>query len=268
MTNATDTDSVASVGLDEFTTPFVGRWTQLVSTTNWEKGRIIHEWRLALMAANVPATGYSDDAWSRHVGGVSPQHVGRLRRVHERFSDLRPQFDGLFWSHYQAALDWDDAEMWLEGAKLNDWSVMQMRKQRWESLGSPQDQLPDEKDIVSTEMDEDSEIGEEAEQLSPGAGESALNDVHESLSPAGPDFGDEDDVPSAASIEEPMAVDASAIDPSRPFESLPDLPDDMQEAFEAFKIAIVQHKSDNWSEVSLGSVVRTLDALKAFAASA
>ena len=34
--------------LEVATQPFVGRWNRLVSTTNWEKGRIILQWREAL----------------------------------------------------------------------------------------------------------------------------------------------------------------------------------------------------------------------------
>src|SRR5690606_12131349 len=73
--------------------------------------------------------------WSRRVGNVTPQHVGRLRRAFERFGAVRQEYRGLFWSHFQAALDWDDAEMWLEGAVQNQWSISEMRHQRWEALG-------------------------------------------------------------------------------------------------------------------------------------
>ena len=114
---------------------YVGRWNRLVSTTNWEKGRIIFEWREALQQAGAPSSVYSDEAWSQQVGNVTPQHVGRLRRVYERFEKVHQQYRGLYWSHFQAALDWDDAEMYLEGAVQNDWSVSQMRNQRWEALG-------------------------------------------------------------------------------------------------------------------------------------
>ena len=101
---------------------FLGQWNRLVSTTNWEKGRIIANWRQALVAAAAQPQEYSDEAWSRQVGNVSGQHVGRLRRVYERFGAVRNDYSGLYWSHYQAALDWDDAEMWLEGAVQNRWS--------------------------------------------------------------------------------------------------------------------------------------------------
>ena len=76
-------------GLDTASQPYLGRWNLLVSTTNWEKGRIISDWRQTLIDAGAPAQEYSDDAWSRRVGGVSGQHVGRLRRVFERFGAVR-----------------------------------------------------------------------------------------------------------------------------------------------------------------------------------
>ena len=65
--------------------PFVGRWQNLISTTNWEKGKIIFDWREALIESGAPATEYSDEAWARRVGGVTSPHVGRLRRVFETF---------------------------------------------------------------------------------------------------------------------------------------------------------------------------------------
>ncbi len=119
----------------EASTEYVGRWNRLVSTTNWEKGRIIHEWRAALRQSGAPPADSTDDAWSRQVGGVSPQHVGRLRRVFERFGAVFTQYGGLYWSHFHAALDWPDAEMYLEGAVQNGWSVPEMRNQRWEAMG-------------------------------------------------------------------------------------------------------------------------------------
>ena len=61
--------------------PFLGRWGLLVSQTNWEKGKIIAEWREALIAAGAAPHEYADEAWSRLVGQVTPQHVGRLRRT-------------------------------------------------------------------------------------------------------------------------------------------------------------------------------------------
>ena len=72
------------------------------------------------------------------MGNVTPQHVGRLRRASERFGATRDGYPGLYWSHFQAALDWDDAEMWLEGAVQSDWSISAMRHRRWEAQGRRQ----------------------------------------------------------------------------------------------------------------------------------
>ena len=141
--------------IEETSTEYLGRWNRLVSTTNWEKGRIISEWRERLIQSEAPAQTYSDEAWSRTVGNVSGQHAGRLRRVWDRFAQVFDQYEGLYWSHFQAAVDWDDAEMYLVGAKESGWSVAQMRSQRWEAMGALADDKPVEEDIVSAELDED-----------------------------------------------------------------------------------------------------------------
>ncbi|MCU0720641.1 MAG: hypothetical protein MUC83_13110 [Pirellula sp.] len=47
--SATETATLEANELDarslEVTAPFVGKWNTLISQTNWEKGRIISEWR-------------------------------------------------------------------------------------------------------------------------------------------------------------------------------------------------------------------------------
>jgi hypothetical protein len=140
--------------LEDASAEFLGRWNRLVSTTNWQQGRIISPWRQNLLSAAAPIQFCSDDAWSRRVGNVSPQHVGRLRRTYEQFGEVHEQYPGLFWSHFQAALDWPDAEMWLEGARLSGWSVAQMRRQRWQATGAVADQEPHDGDVVDAEPDE------------------------------------------------------------------------------------------------------------------
>ncbi|MEX1224799.1 MAG: hypothetical protein WEA31_09650, partial [Pirellulales bacterium] len=125
-----ETQGKELAALDEASQSYIGQWNQLVSSTNWEKGRIIHQWRTALQADGAPAAEYTDNAWSERVGNVTGQHVGRLRRVYERFGTQRDDFRSLYWSHFQAALDWEDAEMYLEGAAQNGWSVSQMRRTR------------------------------------------------------------------------------------------------------------------------------------------
>src|SRR5690606_37241881 len=91
--------------VDDASRPFVSNWHQLISSTNWEKGRIIATWRQALIASGAEASHYSDEVWAQMVGAVTSQHVGRLRRVFDRFGVSHPEYPGLYWSHFHAALD-------------------------------------------------------------------------------------------------------------------------------------------------------------------
>lgn len=272
----TDSDSLAPSGdaevhVDPFafdeaaSEPFVGQWNQLVSRTNWDKGRIIFEWREALIDASAPATTYSDEAWAQLVGGVTGQHVGRLRRVYQRFHTTYESYEGLYWTHFQGALDWDDAEMWLEGAVRESWSVSKMRKQRWETLGALPEQKPADDDIVVADLDEDFEPALKDQPASSSAkfDESTAGPRSES-----PDFGDEQQhFEESDSEDSGAAIYASDVDDSidfvRPFENLKDLPEDLAESFESFKLAIIRHKAEGWAEVPSEDVLASLDALKA-----
>jgi len=253
-----------SAELLEASQPYVGRWDRLVSSTNWEKGRIIAEWRQALMAAQARPTEFSDETWSTLVGGVTPQHVGRLRRTYVRFHGGQETYAGLFWSHFLAALEWNDAELWLEGAVQNRWSVSRMRSARWEALGGAAADAPQDADVVTAETDEDAPTA-----VDDAAGETAeIRDPSE-FGEAGPrheeaDFGDEG--PSAAADEAEQAEAAyDAPAPQRPFENLAALPPDLQEAVEAFKLAILHHKLNEWRDVSSTDVVAVLRALEQLA---
>ena len=255
---------------DDCSRSFVGQWNQLISTTNWDKGEIIHQWRSSLEDSGLPAASYTDDRWSKTVGSVTPQHVGRLRRTYSRFGHVSKQYTGLFWSHFYAALDWDDAELWLEGAVQNGWSVSQMRNQRWETMGKVPAERPQITDIVVTEAEEEAEALTLSGRVSNNQGAVAEGPIYE-----GPDFGDADDpsratsqrmgdaepdssVPFGEATESGMAGAARI----RPFESFTDLPDDLSDASSMFKIAIIRHKADQWQEISREEVVGLLDALK------
>jgi hypothetical protein len=253
----------------ELSTEFVGRWSTLISTTNWEKGRIILEWRETLMGSEAAAATFSDEAWSRRVGGVTPQHVGRLRRVCERFGESYSTYSKLFWSHFLAAIEWDDAELWLEGASQSGWSVSQMRKTRWEANGSDPGTNPEISELVSLADDEDyaplAEVGDEATGKADGP-----RGVSEGPRYDEPDFGDEGDHGAVASeasgAEDDLAWDDPAKVPNEsPFARLPSLPIDIAEALEQFKLAIIRHRSNSWAEVGRSDVILALDALKAFA---
>jgi hypothetical protein len=255
---------------DDASAPFVGKWNRLVSRTNWEKGHIICLWREALAESGAAAFESSDEAWAMRVGGVSAGHVGRLRRVWQRFGETFEDFEGIYWTHFLVAMDWDDAEMWLEGAASSGWSVSQMRAQRWEALGAPEAEKPTEDDAADGEWDEDSPllpIGDAMRFVAPKQG--LADDIeadHESTStrerkaPLDASTGDDD----AEDRSGGMNASAAAAR-VRPFADLPELPDDLAEAFEQFKIAILAHRLSGWGDVPCEHVVAALDALKALA---
>jgi hypothetical protein len=251
----------------ELSSPYVDRWEVLVSTTNWEKGRIICEWRAALESDGAPVSAFSDEAWSRRVGGVTSQHVGRLRRVATRFGNSCASYPNLSWTHFLAALDWEDAEMWLEGATQSKWSVSAMREARWETLGSDPATAPAAVDIASAPMDEDfTELAEPiASSTTAEKGEVAEGPTYE-----GPDFGDEDREVSAgadaAADAEELPWEAKAAEPiASPFASLPRLPVDVADAMEQFKLAIIRHRASGWEELPQSDLLQAIDALRAFA---
>jgi len=256
--------------VDETSTEYLGLWNRLVSTTNWEKGQIISQWREALSASDAEPSSYTDEAWSQFVGNVTPQHVGRLRRVFQRFGQEYHKYSGLFWSHFQAALDWSDAEMWLEGASQNGWSISQMRNQRWEAIGAPPELKPSDADITTAELDEDVDPAAETPVGDAEAATEVLDDTPSVVQDAEPaDF-------DTANLEAGQAYDESPtdladypemanIDPVRPFENLPQLPPDMADAFETFKLAILNHKLAGWREISLDDLLNALAALRQLA---
>ena len=242
--------------------PFIGQWNGLISTTNWEKGGIISQWRSSLKEARASVNEYSDEAWCQLVGGVTPQHVGRLRRTFDRFGKEYQDYEGLYWSHFYASLDWDDPEMWLEGAIQNKWSISQMRHQRWETLGGDPNDQPRTSDIVATELVEESQTLALSEQNRQNDKNYVEGPVHE-----GPDFGDEDggskSKPSkdgeVATLAEGEEVEEFK---AKPFESFKDLPEDVLDALNAFKIAIITHKTGEWEDVSRDDMLDLFDALK------
>ena len=256
--------SAALAAIDQSSQTYVGRWSRLVSQTNWEKGRIVSQWRSELETEGALPAEYSDEAWSRRVGGVSPQHVGRLRRVDQRFGEVWQEYEGLYWSHFQSALEWSDAEMWLEGAVQNQWSVSQMRTARWEAHGAPARLKPRDEDIVVAELDDDVVPQLDSDlppEVTPSRGTVRDPDREETFEP---DFGDPRDVIplNAETAESPAQRDEAT---NRPFADLAELPADLAEAFEGFKLAVLRHKMDGWTQVARDDVLAALEGLKELA---
>ena len=47
----------------------------------------------------------------------------------------------------------------------------------------------------------------------------------------------------------------------QPFSGLPELPDDLSDAIESLKLAILRHKTSGWNEVDVDAVQKYLDAV-------
>ena len=221
------------------------------------------------MASDSSTNCFSDETWSKQVGAVTSQHVGRLRRVYDRFGKTCSTYSGLYWSHFLAAIDWDDAELWLEGAMRSNWSISEMRKTRWESSGADPKNEPRDEELITSEIDDDfdpltAQTDEESDR--------EKWDRTESNGPLaeGPDFGDEDDNSSMAGVSQSSdsAFESESFDAPKeqgnPFVGLPDLPPDIADALEQFKLSIVRHRAGKWSDISQKQIHDVLDALKLF----
>jgi hypothetical protein len=253
--------------------PFLGRWHRLISTTNWEKGRIIADWRQALVDAGSAAVDYADEAWASRVGGVTSQHVGRLRRVYAKFGATHTSYEGLYWSHFQAAVDWNDAEMWLEGALHNDWSVSQMRQERAGTLGevaARADELAAQVDAEATREQaavEDSLDGSAGgeDRITPSVARVSAADLEDGVESEADVVDEAEDAPFGTDENADEEPSPRRMPTVQPFADLPELPDDLQAAFDTFKLAILNHRREGWAQTSCGDVVATLDALKTLA---
>jgi hypothetical protein len=265
--------------IDQLSEPIVGKWNVLVSQTNWEKGALILNWRNELIAAGLPNSVYSDEAWARRVGNVTAQHVGRLRRVAERFGTENTQFSELYWSHFYAPLEWDDAELWLEGAVQNDWSVAQMRVQRWEAIGAPDGCKPREEDVIVVEIDEDVYSRQSAPERVPAnriEGHSANIGAVDAV-----EGFDSSPATAPVSVAEPPKkkkekakhVELDGAIPATgeilmSLKGVAEFPVDLAEPLELLKVAVLNHKLAGWKSVSAEQVCRSLDALKMLAVAA
>lgn len=311
LENGADSLSEATF-VDPNSESFVGRWQSLVSQTNWEKGKIISEWRQAKIDEGATSSQYSDEAWASMVGFVTCQHVGRLRRVYDRFGETWSTYAGLYWSHFWAALDWDDAELWLEGASQSQWSISQMRKTRAQAMKTTEATYQVETTRIAEASDDgfmatadgSPEVGVQNADLSLTANQLLSSPTdrtrvgdsdQEEASSTGskekfqsgpknesPDFGEsfdsnegsrgasrgDYDTGSTSDRSEVAGSGANDLSDeslrSNPFESLGDLPQDVRDAVEQFKLCIIRHRASQWQEIRRSELLAALDALRAF----
>ena len=266
-----DAAVLSSPVIEEVSSDFISSWNRLISMTNWEKGKLILKWRSKLMENGLPRQVYSDESLAKRLGNVSGQHIGRLRRVYERFNITFEKFSGLFWSHFQAVLDWDDADDWLANASENQWSVATMRLQRWEAIGSPAGQKPNDKDIIMSEPDEDVNPYNDSDTVLDGNRKSVESnrDKDKKRGQGSGSKGQNDEPRTSESGHGSGSLGSNDYgDFSSPAEAfaqmkqMKDLPEDIKEAFEQLKVVILSHKVSGWREVEPQRIITFLNAMK------
>ena len=263
-----DAAVLSSPVIEEVSSDFISSWNRLISMTNWEKGKLIHNWRTKLLENGLPRQVYSDESLAKRLGNVSGQHIGRLRRVYERFHEAFEKFSGLYWSHFQAVLDWDDAEDWLADASENQWSVAAMRLQRWEAIGSPAGQKPNDTDIIMSEPDEDVNPYNDSDTILDGNRKSVEpNRDKENRDNAKKKKGEGGDHGGSGGGQDARAPGdygdfSSPAEAFAQMKQMKDLPEDIKEAFEQLKVVILSHKVSGWREVDPQRILTFLNAMK------
>jgi hypothetical protein len=101
----------------------VSRAQEAVSLCRWVVGECASKWTQRY------ARGRTDGDFAALIGLTGDQ-VYQRRRVWESFATLRSEFPPLKWSHFYAALNWEDARSCLSWAAETDSTVAEMRAWR------------------------------------------------------------------------------------------------------------------------------------------
>lgn len=115
----------------ETETELIQRAQTALSSCNWEVGECAAVWTKRF------ARGRTDSDFANLVG-LSGDQVYQRRRVWETFADVEANYPALKWSHFYAALTWEDAAECLQWAQEIQATVAEMkawrRAQRGEDL--------------------------------------------------------------------------------------------------------------------------------------
>src|SRR3954447_26418874 len=101
----------------------ISRAQVAVSQCNWVVGECAQTWTQKY------ARGRTDGDFAALLGLTADQ-VYQRRRVWETFADVYASYPGLKWSHFYAALNWDDAPECLQWADENQSTVAEMKAWR------------------------------------------------------------------------------------------------------------------------------------------
>jgi hypothetical protein len=94
--------------------------SRAISDSNWIVGAMAAQWM------RNHSRGRTDSDFGT-LTGLSADQVYQRRRVWEVFSDVREVYPNLIWSHFYAALDWDDSAECLKWANDVQARVIEMR---------------------------------------------------------------------------------------------------------------------------------------------
>jgi hypothetical protein len=154
-----------------------------VSQSNWVVGECADKWTQRY------ARGRGDGDFAALLGLTADQ-VFQRRRVWQTFADVYQNYPGLKWSHFYAALTWDDAPECLQWADENQSTVSEMKAWRRALRGEDlrtESQMADEwgtPAAVSYVPEEHVAVRDPSEFLeADGRGRSARGDERDSRSP-------------------------------------------------------------------------------------
>lgn len=132
----------------------IERAQDALNQCNWVIGECAAQWTQRY------AKGRTDADFGGKIG-LSGDQVYQRRRVWETFSDVRTEYQNVRWSHFYAALNWDDAAECLQWADEMQATVAEMKAWRRAQLGED----------LSEQALEDPPFAESAiEYLTPTAG--------------------------------------------------------------------------------------------------
>jgi hypothetical protein len=112
-----------SKAVDDTEEQLVSRAQEAVSQCRWVVGECAAKWTERY------ARGRTDADFGVLIG-ITADQVYQRRRVWETFAGLRDKFETLKWSHFYAALTWDDASDCLRWAEETRSTVAEMRAWR------------------------------------------------------------------------------------------------------------------------------------------
>lgn len=115
--------TAAPVRSEETESALIARAVTALSRCNWEVGECAALWTKRF------ARGRTDADFAALVG-LSADQVYQRRRVWETFGDVASNYVNLKWSHFYAALNWDDAAECLQWAEDVQAGVAEMRAWR------------------------------------------------------------------------------------------------------------------------------------------